>query len=73
MSVLAPHVDGWRSDDGYHLRIRRGAHSRRPIGELVSPDGTTHLVAGNRRDTAQALLERAEEAVRAHRLSGRVG
>lgn len=72
MNVLSSHLDGWRSDDGYHLTIRRGAYSKRLIGELVTPDGEKHALAMTRKESANDLLLRAERGVVSHRRGGRI-
>jgi hypothetical protein len=73
MTILSPTISGWRSKDGYVLKLKRGPYSKRPIGELITPDGESLSLAGARSESSADLLTRAEDAILMHRRSGRFG
>lgn len=54
---------GWATDDGYTLSIGRGRTSRRLIGELKTPSGETHALAGRTAEGAPDLLAWAEDVI----------
>lgn len=66
MTILTPHLGGWRSDDGYSFTVWRRL-SGRAVGELTLPDGSSQVLTCVRHETAADLLMLAEREIVAHR------
>lgn len=71
-TALKPSAEGWSSDDGYHLSIGRGRSSRRLIGELKTPDGEIHMLAGRTAEGGPDLVDWAEDLIAKHRAGGSI-
>lgn len=56
--------DGWRSEDGHHLRVHRGSYSGRMIGRLSCPDGSFHHFTTAKGGETLEVLDQAEDVVR---------